>query len=277
MREPPRPITVGSYSVPEEKPGECNKANVHKGIPVRTYSPVGWNPSVRLDKRHTDKLQFGRHINGRTFMATILYARVSTSEQTIEHQRTQAEEVLGIRLDRVLADEGVSGVLTNLKDRPQGKRLFDILRAGDTLVVRWVDRLGRNYSDVTESIRELLNRGVIIKTVINRMIFDGSTTDPTQMAVRDSLIAFMAATAQAQAEATKEAQMAGIAHAKEHGAFKGRKPSYTRQQLEQVIARLQAKASVQAIASATCLSRATIYRIQEAPDKAFTALEAWGL
>jgi DNA invertase Pin-like site-specific DNA recombinase len=45
--------------------------------------------------------------------------------------------------------EGLYGLLVvddcELADRPQGKRLFDILRAGDTLVVRWVDRLGRNY------------------------------------------------------------------------------------------------------------------------------------
>lgn len=209
-------------------------------------------------------------------MAMILYARVSTSEQTIEHQRTQAEEVLGIRLDRVLADEGVSGVLTNLKDRPEGRRLYDILREGDTLVVRWIDRLGRNYSDVTDSIREFLKRGVIIKTVINRMVFDGSTTDPTQMAVRDALIAFMAATAQAQAEATKEAQKAGIAHAKANGAFKGRKPSYDRAQLTSAISMLEAKDSVQTIANTLGLTRATVYRIQEDSAKAFAALNAWG-
>lgn len=210
-------------------------------------------------------------------MATILYARVSTAEQTIQHQATQAQEVLGLSIDQVIADEGVSGVLTKLKDRPQGKRLFDILRAGDTLIVRWVDRLGRNYSDVTESIQELLKRGVIIKTVINRMAFDGSTTDPTQMAVRDSLIAFMAATAQAQAEATKEAQKAGIAYAKNNGAFKGRKPSYTRKQLESAIAMIQAKHSVQTISAEVGLSRATIYRIQEEPSKAFASLDAWAL
>lgn len=210
-------------------------------------------------------------------MATILYARVSTSEQTIEHQRVQAAEVLGIQLDQVIADDGVSGVQVNLRDRPQGKRLFDILRAGDTLVVRWVDRLGRNYNDVTESIRALLQRGVVIKTVINRMVFDGSTTDPTQMAVRDALIAFMAATAQAQAEATKEAQKAGIAHAKALGVFKGRKPSYTRSELEAAVAMLQSKESVVGISKTLGLSRATVYRIQEEPTKAFAALDAWGL
>ena len=53
-----------------------------------------------------------------------------------------------------------------------------------------------------------MNEGVVVKTVINTMVFDGSTTDPIQKAVRDAMIAFMAATAQAQAEATKAAQKA---------------------------------------------------------------------
>ncbi|GJE53404.1 hypothetical protein GOFOIKOB_6483 [Methylobacterium tardum] len=82
-------------------------------------------------------------------------------------------------------------------------------------MIRWVDRLGRNYADVTETVREFMRRGVFMRTVINSMIFDGATTDPVQMAVRDALIGFMAATAQVQAEATKEAQRAGIEYAKE--------------------------------------------------------------
>ena len=134
---------------------------------------------------------------------TVLYARVSTADQTLEHQRTHAEQALGITFDQVIADHGVSGVSVKLKDRPEGKRLFDVLRKGDTLVVRWVDRLGRNYADVTDCIRELLRRGVTIKTVINGMVFEGTPKDAMQEAVRDALIAFMAATAQAQAEATK--------------------------------------------------------------------------
>jgi putative transcriptional regulator len=62
-------------------------------------------------------------------------------------------------------------------------------------VVRWVDRLGRNYDDVVETIQKFMKRGVIIMTVINGFTFDGSTTDPIQKAVRDSLISFTAATA----------------------------------------------------------------------------------
>ena len=114
----------------------------------------------------------------------------------------------------VLADHGISGVSTRLCERPEGRRLFDILREGDVLVVRWIDRLGRNYGDVTGTVREFIRRGIRVETVINRMSFDGTTTDPMKQAVRDSLIAFMAATAQAQAEVSKEAQKAGIAYAK---------------------------------------------------------------
>ena len=116
------------------------------------------------------------------------------------------DRILRFRFDHVLADHGVSGVGTRLAERPEGRRLFDMLPAGDTLVVRWVDRLGRNYADVTDVIREFIRRGVIVCTVINGLTFDGATKDPMQMAVRDALIGFMAATAQAQAEATKEAQ-----------------------------------------------------------------------
>src|SRR5277367_3321770 len=129
-------------------------------------------------------------------MTTVFYARVSTIEQT------------------------------------EGRRLFDKLRAGDILVVRWVDRLGMNYEDVCDTIRHFMRRGVVIRTVKNNFTFDGATKDPMQQAVRDALIGFMAATAQAQAEATKASQRAGIAHAKgrEDSPYLGRKPAFTRAQ-----------------------------------------------
>lgn len=210
-------------------------------------------------------------------MSTILYARVSTADQTLSHQRTQAEKA-GFTIDDVVADHGVSGVATMLRERPEGKRLYDMLRRGDTLVVRWVDRLGRNYQDVTEAIREFMGRGVIIRTVINNMTFDGSTKDPVQMAVSDALIAFMAATAQAQHEATKASQRAGIEAAKAEGkTYLGRKPSYDRAKLDAVLAMLgTGAASISEIARTTGLTRQTVMRIKEDPARAAELLERWG-
>src|SRR5215467_7560628 len=210
----------------------------------------------------------------------VLYARFSTVEQTTEHQITQAAQA-GFKIDKVVADDGVSGVSTRLAERPEGRRLFDMLRAGDTLVVRWVDRLGRNYADVCDTIREFMRRGVIIKTVINGMTFDGSTTDPMQQAVRDALIAFMAATAQAQAEATKSAQRAGIDHSRtvKASAYLGRKPSYDRATFNRIRLTLESASppSLSVIAKAEGLSKQTVFRLKQDPQAALAALDAWGL
>lgn len=209
---------------------------------------------------------------------TILYARVSTTEQTSEHQLEQAQ-MGGFEIDEVVTDHGTSGVTVKLADREGGKRLFDLLREGDTLVVRWVDRLGRNYQDVTDTIRGFINRGVTIRTVINNMTFDGTTKDPTQKAIRDALIGFMAAMAEAQAEATKEAQKAGIAHHKANSPekFKGRKPTFDRASFEQVKTMLDAGQGHSAIAKATGVNRNAVIRIAQDPAKAETALAKWGL
>lgn len=210
---------------------------------------------------------------------TIFYARVSTAEQNSSHQVAQAEAA-GFTFDKVVVDHGVSGVAVPLAERPEGKRLFDMLHRGDTLVVRWVDRLGRNYHDVTDTIRHFMREGVIIKTIINGLTFDGATTDPMQAAVRDALIGFMAATAQAQAEATKEAQRAGIAAVKareEEKAekYRGRKPSFNQDQLRTVREMVATGAGTSAIATASGLTRQTVLRIKENFAAAEEALARW--
>jgi putative DNA-invertase from lambdoid prophage Rac len=209
-------------------------------------------------------------------MRTFLYARVSDASQIIEHQRSHAEAA-DFKIDEVISDHGVSGVTTKLADRPGGRRLLDKVRAGDQVIVRWVDRLGRTYDDATATIRYLMAEGVIVKTVTNAMVFDGATTDPIQKAVRDAMIAFMAATAQAQAEATKAAQKAGIAHAKQQAEvkYRGRKPSYTRAQLDIVRTMLDQHKGVSAVAKMTNLSRQTIYRIEQDPAAAEAVLTTW--
>jgi putative DNA-invertase from lambdoid prophage Rac len=120
--------------------------------------------------------------------------------------------------------------------------------------------IGRNYEDVCDTIREFVRRGVVIRT--------------------DALIAFMAATSQAQAEATKAAQRTDIEHAKQSGdrAYIGRKPSFTREQFVKVRAMLgqQAVGTAQ-IARETGLTRQTVYRIKGDPAGAQGALVVWGM
>ena len=242
--------------------------DTHKGVQLSAHKGCGTHVGVIL---------YGHHPYERFEMSrTIFYARVSTVDQKIEHQRHQAEAA-GFTIDEVVSDHGISGVTTSLAQRPEGKRLFDLLRHGDILVVRWVDRLGRSYSDVTETIRFFMRRGVVIRTVINNLTFDGATVDPMQQAVRDAMIAFMAATAQAQAEATKEAQKAGIsaARAREPFKYRGRKPSFDREQLL-IVRDMAAKGEgASAIAKVTGLSRQTVQRLRNDPNASEALLERW--
>lgn len=128
-------------------------------------------------------------------------------------------------------------------------------------------------------LRRLETRGgVVIRTVINGLTFDGATKDPMQQAVSDALIVFMAATAQANAEAIKEAQRGGIALAKAKAGetkYRGRKPTFGKDQLETVRSMLGQSAGVWQIASATGLSRQTIYRIKEDPTGAEASPTHW--
>lgn len=207
---------------------------------------------------------------------TVLYARVSTSEQNLYHQQTQAEAA-GFKIDEVVEDQGVSGVSAPLADRDGGKRLFDILRDGDILVVRWIDRLGRNYDDIQKNIRLFLDRGVTIKTVINNMTFDAKPKDAMSKAVRDAMLSFMSAMAEAQAVASKEAQAAGIAAAKvsDQTKYRGRKPSFTTDHLEQIKRMMADGVGNNEMARRTGLSKFAVSRICKDVDAAYAKLQAW--
>lgn len=208
-------------------------------------------------------------------MATFLYARVSTIEQVLHIQITDARRAgFDITRDNTICDK-VSGLTTRLRERENGKRLYDMLRAGDVLVVRWIDRLGRNYDDVLATVKEFMDRGVIIRTIIQNMTFDGSETDTLKKAIRDALLVFLAAMAQTEVEARKKAQASGIEHAKGELKYLGRKPSYTREQFIEIKGLLANGTSVSHIAEAYSLTRQTIYRIKNEPEKAESALKAW--
>jgi len=79
-----------------------------------------------------------------------------------------------------------------------------------------------------------------------------------------------------QAEATKEAQRAGIEHAKARDdAYRGRKPSFTRKQVDQVRDMLTTGASISAIAKTTGLSRQAVYRLKDDPGWAEGVRATW--
>lgn len=103
-----------------------------------------------------------------------------------------------------------------------------------------------------------------------------ATTDPMQQAVRDALIGFVAASAEAQAQATKEGQRAGIAHAKiTDGAYLGRKPSFDQRQVDMTVALKNQGCTDASIFRQLRLSRQVVYRILDDPIRRAEIAQKW--
>jgi putative DNA-invertase from lambdoid prophage Rac len=137
-----------------------------------------------------------------------------------------------------------------------------------------------NYEEpkvASDTIRLLMSKDVIILTVINKMTFDGATTDLMQEAVRDALIAFMAELPKPpKAEATKEAQKASISAAKgDERKYLGRKPSYSQETLSLVTDLLSQGSGTSEVARSAGLSRQAVLRIKADPAAAQEALSRW--
>ena len=94
------------------------------------------------------------------------YCRVSTEDQvkgeSLDVQRSRIEAICqaeDLQLERVFVEEGVSGSKP-LSGRPQGLRLLEAAKRGDTIVALKLDRMFRNTADALDTVATLNVRGV---------------------------------------------------------------------------------------------------------------------
>lgn len=189
-------------------------------------------------------------------MAMIYYGRVSTNEQN-EQTQADAAAVAGVLAEDVHIDKGMSGFHTTPAERPEWQKVALKLRRGDVLIVRWLDRISRRYEELHRVMQELMGRGVVVRCTLNGMEFDGSTIDPIKKAVRDSLLAFMAAQGEVDYTNRREMQAAGIAAAKAEGRM-GRPQKVSPAEMQEW--RTLNKASLQQVVDHFGISRATAAR-----------------
>lgn len=88
------------------------------------------------------------------------YIRVSTEHQDASAEAQEAK--LAPLCDRVFCDAQVSGSVP-LRDRPQGKELWSLLRDGDTVVITTRDRAFRSLLDAVQTLQHWRERGVRLK------------------------------------------------------------------------------------------------------------------
>jgi putative DNA-invertase from lambdoid prophage Rac len=96
-------------------------------------------------------------------MANLAYFRVSTSDQSIDSQRSALlQAAAGQEFTREFKDEGVSGAVPAAQ-RPGFAQLLAFAREGDTVHVYAVDRLGRDALDVQATVRRLIKDGIAVE------------------------------------------------------------------------------------------------------------------
>ena len=148
------------------------------------------------------------------------YARVSTKEQNEQRQIIALEE-FGLNLRQIFIDKQ-SG-----KDfeRANYQRLTRRLKEGDTLVVKSIDRLGRNYNEILEQWRIITKeKGVAIVVLDMPLLDTRKNRDLTGTLIADIVLQLLSYVAQTEREFIRQRQAEGIAVAKAQGVRFGRPP-----------------------------------------------------
>jgi len=202
-------ITTQILETPKEKEGEISR---------------------QKSKKEENDIENFINITGKQYG----YVRVSTTAQNEDRQIIALKE-FGVDEGNIFLDK-VSGKDFN---RPQYKRLLRKLRKGDTLIIKSIDRLGRNYEEILEHWRKITKDIKASIVVLDMKISDTRTKheyDITGMLIADIVLALLGYISQMERENMLTRQAEGIAAAKQKGVRFGRplkeKPKNTDEYVE---------------------------------------------
>lgn len=178
------------------------------------------------------------------------YARVSTTHQSLDQQH-DALVTAGVDASRVYTDM-LSGISTR-EQRPGLRALLDYAREGDAIVVVGIDRLGRNAAEVMTTIRELGERGIVLRSLREGI--------DTSNAAGRMVAGVLASLAELELELGRERRAASREARRARGQSIGR-PKALDEAKAALVRRMHAGGEPASTIAATLgVSRATVYRV----------------
>lgn len=169
------------------------------------------------------------------------YRRVSTSDQHLDRQQ------LGTDVEKMF-EEHISG---RSLDRPALKQMLEFIREGDLVRVWSIDRLGRSLRDLNHIVEAVAAKGAGIHFVSENLKFSAASTDPFSKMQFQMLGMF----AEFEYNLALQRRREGIAAARASGRYK-----QANLDTDKAIEMRASGATMQAIADATGVSKATISR-----------------
>lgn len=180
---------------------------------------------------------------------TLGYARISTTGQDLDSQRDTLAAA-GVEADRMIFTDTLSGAAGT--DRPGLAALLDYARAGDTVIITAIDRLGRSVVEVTRTIAELGERGILLRAIREGI----DTATPTGRAVA----AIMATLAELELELGRERRAASRQSRRARQLPATKPPKLSAERQEQLRRLAATGEPVKELAAAFGIGRVTAYR-----------------
>ena len=188
---------------------------------------------------------------------TYAYVRVSSFDQNEDRQLLAMNEA-GIRKENIYIDK-LSGKDFN---RPNYKRLLKKLRDGDTLYIKSIDRLGRNYEEIQKQWR-IITREKRAEVVVLDMPLLDTRRDKNLLGtfISDLVLQLLSFIAENERVTIKQRQAEGIAAAKKRGVKFGRPSKDLPPDIGEIIVKWQKnELTIDEIAATYGMSNSTVYR-----------------
>ena len=187
----------------------------------------------------------------------VIYARVSTLDQTVDNQLIELRDhcsKMGWEVVKEYADEGLSGTLSRDKRPALNSLIKDAYRKRFDSVVCWdISRIGRNMKELVLFLSDMKDRGVGICSV--RQGFDTSTS------MGEIMFQFVGILSSWEREMIRERTLAGLERAKSEGKTLGRRKVTNDTMTAKILELGTAKKTIREIASEVGVSRGTVNNV----------------
>lgn len=192
------------------------------------------------------------------------YARVSSIDQNLERQ---LDNLKTFGVEKIFTEKQ-SGKL--IENRPVFQEALNFVRMGDRFVVESIDRLGRNYDEVINTVNYLKDKEVQLMITSLPMMNEVIGNPLLDKFMKDLIIQILAMVSEQERNESKRRQEQGIKVAKEKGVYKGRPLLYSpnakdpqkRIIYHRVVEMLEEGQAISKIAKEVNITRQTIYRIK---------------
>lgn len=198
----------------------------------------------------------------------IAYIRVSSIDQ---NEQRQIEEMKKFGAEKIFIEKQSGATISH---RPIFQEALDFVREQDIFIVEAIDRLGRNYDEIIDSVNYLKKNVRLIITSLPIMA-EAIGNPLLDKFIKDLIIQILAMIAEQERTESKRRQTQGIKIAKANGVYKGRPKLYSadakdpqrRLVYRSIVQDLENGVAISKIATDYNVTRQTIYRIKKEIDQ----------